>query len=769
MVKILRSVEYNGGGIPQKYRVPKVQDQENCFFWMACCSGSRHVNNGYYGDCWDLQNCSTVDFLPKGRLTYPEISECSSLNLSSIEHFQVIHAQQNTVFHSSDGVSKDSACDFSIPEKKFTAETCNIIPNVQISDNLLVDDVVDTEIFWEVFISGAWRKYSPRIGEEIEKVFKRLTPSIRDNIGKTYKNNWWCDSRFGDMLVYHSKTFQISPLYMLQRDIATGTLWDVRRRKVELHSCGFSSNHWGSSSIWAAETGSSTESQKCSTPEDKLSPKEKSLLKKHTHVKNERLSNCDNGRTNEHYSKRSSSKEDENFPLNQGYPRDSFTICKNWKTWNTSQILTFLRIMNYHQYCDVVEGKGVTGKELSQLGEADLINGWGMAAYHAAQFLEALRNMQVEGVKQLGSVNSDCTPHSNESYSHSIKSGQLKSRDDSRSHEWCPLESEIAKPGITFGHAREESLILQFQDHDLSDSSVLSSLSRSQADSQILKMKSDRDGAAFPTPSLPSEECYQPNTTFHSDHKYSLGSLIKCDGEDFALFSNLEESKRKDEFLYDWPILKDEKMITSIPESKLRISEKKMDQSISSNKWFTSDNERPLTLIYKSETNTISESEISQPEHSSNFENLNDSYKQPPKFDLSAIRICQECKLREEDDQNRYVNRSRCAGGKFNHEVDAKSTCLPWSQQTICKIPIADNNDTLFSDRSDSEVLEKRCGRSRSYRHLNDEYPLVSFGSTMDNLDEYQDLDNDVAAVIQFLKGTRISFQSSVLKTAGAS
>jgi len=766
MVKSSRPVEYIGGGIPQKYPEPKFKDQGNCFLWMACCSSSRQVHSEYWGACWDLQHCSTINFFPKEELANPEISECPSPNLSLRKNVQLIHAQENTTFPSSESVSNHSESDFSILEKDIPLATCNIIPVVQISDNPIVDGVVDTQIFWEVFVSGAWRKHSPRISEAIEKVFERLTPSVRENIDKNYENNWWRDSKFGDMFVYHSKNFQISPLYMLQRNILTGSFLNIRRKKVELHSRGFSLNHLGSSSMWTAERGSSTESQKCSTPEDKSSPKEKSPSKKHIQQKTKRRSEYNNCRNNELHSTGRSSKWDENLSLHQGHSKDRLASvnCKNWKTWNTAQIVTFLRKMNLHRYCDVVTSKGVTGKELSKMRKTDLIDEWGMAAYHSAQFLNALRKIEDDVAIQLESANSDCKLHSEQSLKHVIKSALQKSRDESRSYEWCPLKVEIAKPGITFGHASKESLILQHHDHVPGGSAVLFPTLR--LDSQILKMKSESDAAAFSQSNVPSEGCYQRSTTFHSGHKYSLGSLIKSDNEDFT-FSKLEESKQKDECRFDWALVNDEQMTRlSIPELQLRNSGWKTDQSLSSSyELLTTDDEEPLNLIYKSGASTICTVEIPDPEHSS-YENSSESFKQPPKFELSAVRIYQESKHQEEDD-NKNLYTSQCASSKFGYRIKAKSMSTPQSKETVCKTSIVDNHGTSkFSDRSDSEEVKKICARSRSFRLLNHGYPPLSVGSRKENLVEYQDLDDEVTALTQFLKGTKISFTSLVLETA---
>jgi len=763
MVKILRPVEYNGGGIPRKYREPKFKDQGNCFFWMACCSSSRQVHSEYWGACWDLQHCSTIDFFPKEKLANPQISECPSPNLSPKKNVLLIRAQENTTFPSSESVSYRSASDFSILEKDIPVATCNIIPVVQIPDSPLVDGVIDTQIFWEVFVSGAWRKHSPGISEAIEKVFERLTPSVRANIDKNYENNWWRDSKFRDMFVYHSKNFQISPLYMLQRDILTGSFLDIRRKKVELHSRGCSLNQLGSSSIWTAERGSSTEPQKCSTPEDKISPKEKSLSKKHIQQETKRQSKYNN----ERHSTGRSSKWDENLSSDQGPSKDRFASvnCKNWKTWNTPQIVTFLRKMNYHQYCDVVTSEGVTGKELSQLGKPDLIDEWGMTAYHAAQFLNALRKIEDDVAIQLGRANTDCKLHSNQSLEHAIKYRLQKSRDDSRSYKWCPLKVESAKPGVTFGHASKESLILHHHDHLPWGSSVLFSTLRS--DSQILRMKSESDATAFPKSNSPSEGSYQRTTTFHSGHKYSLGSLIKSDKEEFAI-SKLEESKRKDESRFDWDVLNDEKMTRlSIPEVELRNSALNTDQSLSSSyQLVTTDDEEPLNLIYKSGTSKICHVEIPEPEHCSIYENSSESFKQQPKFELSAVRICQESKLWDEDDDTN-LNKSQCASSKFGDRVKAISMSPRQTKETVCKTSIVDKYGTLnSSDRSDSEEVQKLCGRSRSFGHSNNDYPPLSVGSRRENLVAYQDLDDDATALTQFLKGTKISFTSLVLETA---
>jgi len=94
---------------------------------------------------------------------------------------------------------------------------------------------------------------------------------------------------------------------MLQRDIQTEMFLNIRRRKVELHSRGFSLNKLGSNSIWRPETASSTKPQKCSTPEDKLSRKDQSPSKKHFQRKPWRRSKNNTDGNNELHSESRSS------------------------------------------------------------------------------------------------------------------------------------------------------------------------------------------------------------------------------------------------------------------------------------------------------------------------------------------------------------------------------------------------------------------------------------------------------------------------------
>jgi len=163
MVNISRPVEYYSGVIPQKNRVSKLKDRGNCFFWMACCSSPRP---GY-----DLQNCSRIDFAPQEGLAIPEISWVASPSPCPRKNYLVTSTEdEKNAFLSSDSESWHSAIDCSIFEKGLPAESCNVTPSIQIPDNFLVDGVINTQIFWEVFVSGAWRKHDPRISEAIENV-----------------------------------------------------------------------------------------------------------------------------------------------------------------------------------------------------------------------------------------------------------------------------------------------------------------------------------------------------------------------------------------------------------------------------------------------------------------------------------------------------------------------------------------------------------------------------------------------------------------------
>merc|ERR1719320_868051 len=130
-------------------------------------------------DCYHIDNCNRIDFVPEKE------------TISSKDNWTTNHR--------------------SLVEK--------VSWNDNIATNTSVDGVVENYVFWEVLTSEGWQRYLSKISKQIEKMYQKIKPEDVEKVDENYESYWWLDSKFDDIFVYHCKHHQISPLFMLQRNM----------------------------------------------------------------------------------------------------------------------------------------------------------------------------------------------------------------------------------------------------------------------------------------------------------------------------------------------------------------------------------------------------------------------------------------------------------------------------------------------------------------------------------------------------------------------
>jgi len=294
----------------------------------------------------------------------------------------------------------------------------------------MIDEVVETVITWEALLPDGWREYTPKISNTIEKVYRRVRALDLEDSDE--KKCWQEESYY-----YQFKQYRISPHFMLQRNMKTGKDRKIRRKKVQLNS---KAKHVRPKrKVGTSSRGNSTSYSK-GRSEQKHSPP--ALPLKH-HIKKRRKKPvkrryADSDSKYDVYDNKDSHNDgiadDTNLTLN----------FNNYSKWETAHVVSWLRILNFPQYCEIVQEKGITGKVLSNAGITYFVTELKMSVEHATHIFGAL-----EGIK------SGFTEHGDDSCNSrfSSLSGQGNTS--------CSREMKYPIYGSSFDESKRESMIFK--------------------------------------------------------------------------------------------------------------------------------------------------------------------------------------------------------------------------------------------------------------------------------------------------------------------
>jgi len=742
MVEKFRTIECYEESSPQYERVPETKDRAHSFFWMACCFCSTAVPGESNVDSWNIENCIRIDCYPeKEDLIQGEVSVVPALKLSPRQCYQDWNAQEDArlspVFVK--GLTSHSQL-----------SPCESESN--LPENPSVDGVAETQVFWEALLPKGWQTYVPKINRGIEKVYQQIRLADVDKITENYKKNWWRDNKFDDMFVYRCKYYQISPLFMLQRNSTTGRVLEIRRRKVELHSKGFRIDQPREDrGLKKVKKYSTSGSHRKGAVGDQSLQRQKSKTRKCCSHQTAQHSKHRIYRTSDLSPKSKRSKfEEKGTRSPKSVDNLRMLNYKNWQGWSTSDVLTWLRSIDFHQYCDAFKEKRMLGHELALVGKTYLVTELGMTVDHANQFLSAFKRVKSIYVSP-SAIKVGYT------YGKPVKSnvGSKGNINHSRSHECLFPEIEFAGTVVKPGHAKNESLVLQYREQEDSDSSVLSSMSGAPQHLVSHSIKSTTDDTIFSKNKTFSESWPQDmwNVASPSRHKYPLGeasSMTKTPNENSAQFFQWQEHYRgNDHFISrDKHVTDDEKIVLlAIPELKIPNNDEKTEQSGDYQR--STDEEKICHELYKGEGSGIDKARSRN--HDSFTEDSNDCYKEPPKFILAGTND------REETDV-RFDKRSTKQSSFVEKGESTSKSPIPCTTST----PLVSQDTSNPIDRSAYiERMKNPNGNTNS--GLYGESPRLTFASKKKRLNEWEDMDDDIKALFAVLKATTISFKSSVL------
>jgi hypothetical protein len=255
-----------------------------------------------------------------------------------------------------------------------------------------IDDIVATVITWEALLPDGWREYAPKISKTIEKVYRRVRSLDLSDMDE--KSCWQDES-----LYFQMKHYRISPHFMKQRNMNTGKDRKIRRKKVQLSSKPM---HFSPPRVRSGTRGSSAlhsnvlleqkhQKQKHTIPGRQ--PKQQAKKRHKKRVKRRRA-----GTDSKHdlfESKHFDSSFDANLTLN----------FNNYRNWETAHVVSWLRILNFPQYCEIVRQKGINGDQLSDVSITYLVTELKMTLEHATHIFGALEGIK-SGFTEHESVNS---------------------------------------------------------------------------------------------------------------------------------------------------------------------------------------------------------------------------------------------------------------------------------------------------------------------------------------------------------------------------
>jgi len=86
---------------------------------------------------------------------------------------------------------------------------------------------------WQVFLMNKWLPFKQSIGHKIEELFWCTPPRDRELMRNRLQSNWWRAESPGKVLTLTYKHYKICPLFMLQRNMKSGKLRQIRREAID--------------------------------------------------------------------------------------------------------------------------------------------------------------------------------------------------------------------------------------------------------------------------------------------------------------------------------------------------------------------------------------------------------------------------------------------------------------------------------------------------------------------------------------------------------
>jgi len=254
---------------------------------------------------------------------------------------------------------------------------------------------------WQVFLTNKWLPFKNSIGSKLEEIFWCTSRVDRELMRKRLGSNWWRVDSPGKMLTLHYKHYKICPLFMLQRNMKSGSLRQIRRKKINRHFISaevekiyprrsnqyyrYPWNERYKMQNWSTERKSRCDEQKRLIKNRSLIDKKLCAVKKSRGVfKDNTLTRNEQVRENS-----ASSSSPSVLPCKA----DNFNKHINFKRWSTEDVVNWLRRLNLGMWSRVFEDNCVNGQKLACANQRWLEMDLGIPHDHSKQILNALNEL----------------------------------------------------------------------------------------------------------------------------------------------------------------------------------------------------------------------------------------------------------------------------------------------------------------------------------------------------------------------------------------
>jgi len=465
-------------------------------------------------------------------------------------------------------------------------------------------DEVQEEVIWEAHFSDGWRAYTANISQEIEKVHRRTrSPDLDVLEDKT----WWLNESF----FYKHNQHKISPHFMLQRNISTGRDRKIRRVKIEMSSKA-NERTVSSRRLRAASPRSKSSLYAKDLPHRKTSPRgsQRQRVKKRRKKPGMRRFTDPDFKHDRYTHRVNAFNETINF--------------SDYRNWKTAHVVSWLRILNYPQYCDVVREKGVTGRDLSRVGITHLVTELGMSVEHATHIFGAL-----EGIKSGFMEHKEKTPRRNDRYGNQFfptSENRTKSlpRDVRLSLNDFYLNDDNAGHSIVLNRGDYSDVVSVASQNVEPPPFLVDSMYNSKGDSKV--------------------EHYDEQQVFQNEHKHGQYIVTRTNSSDWSHTGKRKQNPVPDSPFERWSCLHDNEKRADSTFGDKKLNERAIQIDENGHRTFIDEEEEIEIPVFEKE-HTFTSEDATQKIHdsSSSSQSEKDAYHKPLK------QISEEkCRSRDE-------------------------------------------------------------------------------------------------------------------------
>lgn len=350
----------------------------------------------------------------------------------------------------------------------------------------------------------------------------------------------------------------------------------------------------------------------------------------------------------------------------------------NYENWGTGHVVDWLRILNFPQYCEIVQEKGITGRELSNAGITYLVTQLKMTVEHATHIFGALggiksgfmgqkqsapRKWKPNGINRIGDSQMireirEMKLSFQDSYSDDENEGELRAIKWENHNEKFSGPFQISKPPLfeKFNKYSEPNSENRMNDSNIPDNSAHNIHKRWQSLEEISSI-SESEKAININPDVPEDNLHHRERFLEENEK---GVDFKINHDE--VMNNIERLKMIDWHNYQPSIHKVEKIETIISGQDSSISSQ--DSSISS--------ENLTQQIHDSSSMSFSERDISTQKPLDEISQENRiSQKENLDAELGLARATRENTEHERSDQQSRERKLDISGTSLPEEDSA--------------------------------------------------------------------------------------------------